>query len=299
MANVMWRRVGIFLEMIKFSHTVFALPFALLAACLALHRQGGWHGLDLVGVVVCMVFARSAAMGFNRWADRDLDARNPRTQNRAIPAGQLTAGQVLAFVLVCSAGFIAGTGIFWLTARNPWPLFLSVPVLAFLLSYSYAKRFTALAHVWLGTALALAPVAAWIAIRPQLEWPPFLLSLAIVGWVTGFDIIYACQDIEVDQQLGLHSIPARFGFAGALWVARWAHGAMLAALLAFGLVTPELHGWYWVGLAVVGMLLIIEHWLVRGRDLLRINLAFFQVNAVVSLGLFVVTLLDLFAYPGR
>lgn len=290
----LFERLRIILEMIKFSHTVFALPFALLAACLASARAGGWKLLDLVGLVLCMVFARSAAMGFNRWADRKLDAENPRTRGRALPAGILTPGQVFVFVATCSAGFIASTFVFWATRGNLWPPMLSVPVLVFLFGYSYAKRFTALAHVWLGMALALAPLAAWIAIRAQVELPPVLLGLAIICWVTGFDILYACQDIDVDRQLGLQSIPARSGMNGAFVVARTCHAAMLAALISFGWFTPELRGAYWTALALTAALLLIEHWLVRRRDLAHINVAFLHVNGTISIGLFLATLLDLY-----
>jgi 4-hydroxybenzoate polyprenyltransferase len=287
-------RIGVFLEMIKFSHTIFALPFALLAAALASAREGGWRPMDLVGVVSCMVFARTAAMGFNRWADRDLDAQNPRTKIRAIPAGLLTPGFVLGTVLICSVGFVLSTSLFWFSSGNPWPMILAVPVLLFLFGYSYTKRFTSLAHVWLGTALALAPVAAWIAIRGNVELPPILLGLAVIGWVTGFDIIYACQDLDVDRQLGLRSVPARLGFEGAMNVARLSHLLMMAALVGLGWVTPELNLFYWSGLMIVGGLLVYEHWLVRGRDLLKINVAFLQVNGVISVGLLLVTLADLY-----
>ena len=292
----MLRRIRVILEMIKFSHTIFALPFALLAAALASARNGGWRTLDLVGLLACMVFARSAAMGFNRWADRDVDALNPRTANRALPAGLLTANQVLAFAVVCLLGFVASCALFLVSSDNAWPLLLSVPVMAFLLGYSYAKRFTALAHVWLGTALALAPLAAWIAIRGMTELaPPLWLGLAIVGWVSGFDILYSCQDLEVDRQLGLHSVPARFGFAGALRFARLSHLAMMVALAALGWTTPELGTFYWSGLTLVGVLLVVEHWLVRDRELARVNAAFFNVNGIISVALLAVTMADLHA----
>lgn len=292
----MLRRLQTILEMIKFSHTIFALPFALLSACLASVREGGWRLIDLLGILACMVFARSAAMAFNRWADRELDAKNPRTKIRAIPAGELTANQVLLFVIFCSAGFIASTAIFWFRTQNPnsWPLWLSVPTLLFLCGYSYAKRFTSLAHVWLGVALALSPICAWIAIRGDVDWPPVLLACAVALWVAGFDVIYACQDIEVDRAHHLHSIPARFGYAGAMWIARGFHLLMLAALAAFALSAPELGVFFWIGFAAVAILLLVEHWLVRVRDLAKINLAFFQVNGVISVALLTVTLADLY-----
>ena len=283
-----------YLGMIKFGHTVFALPFALLAAVLASHREGGWRPLDLVGVVLCMVFARTSAMGFNRWADRALDAANPRTRSRSIPAGRLSAAAVLALTLLSGGLFVAATGLFVVSSGNAWPLLLSGPVLAWLLGYSLAKRFTPLAHLWLGVALALSPVAAWVAIRPVPEWPPLLLAAAVASWVTGFDILYACQDAEVDRRLGLHSIPARLGIGRAMHVARLLHLTTVVLLVAFGRVTPELGAFWWLGLAAVAVLLAAEHWLVRGRDLLRINLAFFQVNGVVSATLLLATLLDVY-----
>lgn len=290
----MLRRLSVFLEMIRFSHTIFALPFAVLAASLASSREGGWRGLDVVGILLCMVFARSAAMGFNRWADRDVDAKNPRTADRAIPAGKLTASQVAWFTVACSLGFVASTSLFWFSSGNPWPLRLAVPVLAVLLGYSYTKRFTAAAHAWLGLSLGLAPVAAWIAIRGTVELPAVLIGAAVLLWVTGFDILYACQDLEVDRRLGLHSVPAKLGFGAAMWLARSLHGGMIGLLVALGVTTPEL-GWaYGVVVASVGLLLIVEHWLVRGQEVAKINLAFFHVNAIVSVLLLAGVWVDLY-----
>lgn len=289
----MLSKLAIYLEMIKFSHTIFALPFALLSTALAFQAIGTLRWLDLVGILCCMVFARSAAMGFNRWADREFDARNPRTQIRAIPAGQMTAGQVLAFVILCSLGFIASCGIFVISSGNWLPLILSVSCLAFLCGYSFAKRFTMFAHVWLGAALAFSPTAAWIAIVGNVTLVPLLLSAAVLCWVAGFDIIYACQDIEIDRKEQLFSIPAKLGFAGSMWVARLFHVLMLGSLVGLGLVEPHLGLFFWCGVAAVAGLLIYEHWLVRGRDLLRINIAFLQVNGIISMGLLLVTLADL------
>ncbi len=207
-----------FLEMIRFSHTVFALPFALFSAALAWFYKRDFSFLELGGILACMVCARSAAMAFNRLADRQLDAGNPRTASRHLPAGLLSAASVWTFTLVCCAGFVASSALF-LAAEpsNPWPLYLSVPVLLFLLAYSYTKRFTALAHFWLGAALLLAPLAAWIAIRGPVDLAtPLVLGLAVCFWVAGFDIIYACQDAAFDRQAGLHSMPARLGVPAAL-----------------------------------------------------------------------------------
>jgi 4-hydroxybenzoate polyprenyltransferase len=285
-------RVADILSMIKFSHTLFALPFALLGAALAAHEADGWHirPLDWLGIVLCMATARSAAMAFNRLADRRLDAANPRTATRHLPAGRLSVRAVELFTAAGAAGFVASTLLF--LPRNPWPLILSVPVLAWLLGYSYAKRFTSLAHFWLGAALMLAPVAAWIAVRGDLAWPPVLLGLAVLAWVAGFDIIYACQDADFDRAAGLHSIPGRLGVAGALRLAATCHAAMIVALVALGLAYP-LGRLYFAGVAAVAALLAYEHALVRPDDLTRVNVAFFQVNIGISLGLLVVGLADL------
>lgn len=290
----MFRRLRLILEMIRFSHTLFALPFALLAAAMA-WRLGGdtvaWRWQDFLGIVLCMVTARSTAMAFNRLTDRKLDAQNPRTRMRHIPAGLLSVQSVALFTVVCAAGFVASTLLF---LPNRWPIYLSVPVLAFLCGYSLTKRFTALAHFWLGAALALAPIAAWIALRGELAWPPVVLGAAVMLWVAGFDIIYACQDVEVDSQLGLHSVPAKLGVAGALRLAAACHLGTVLLLFALPAVYPQL-GWiYLVGISCVAALLIYEHRLVRPDDLTRVNLAFFHVNAVVSIGLFLVGTLDLY-----
>ena len=209
----MLHRLRQILEMIRFSHTLFALPFALLSAALAWRSKGRFSWLELIGILLCMVFARSTAMAFNRLADRRLDADNPRTANRHLPSGQLTPAVVWMFTLSCAWGFIASTALFLLAEPpNGWPLLLSLPVLLFICGYSYAKRFTSLVHFWLGASLLLAPVAAWIAIRGLEDLtPPIVLGLAVCFWVAGFDIIYACQDIEFDRQARLSSIPAKLG----------------------------------------------------------------------------------------
>ncbi len=237
----MLHRLRLILEMIRFSHTLFALPFALLSAAMA-WRTGdaslSWRWQDFLGIVLCMVFARSTAMAFNRLTDRKLDAMNPRTQTRHIPAGLLSVGSVAAFAVACAAAFVASTLLF---LPNRWPIYLSVPVLVFLCGYSLTKRFTALAHFWLGAALALAPIAAWIALRAELAWPPVVLGAAVMLWVAGFDIIYACQDVEVDSQLGLHSVPARLGVQARLAIGGRlppGHGAAVIRLAA-GLSTAR------------------------------------------------------------
>lgn len=308
------------LEMIRFSHTVFALPFALLAAGLAwatpvpgtweAARADGGHAADarfgvpfrwqdLIGILVCMVAARSAAMAFNRLVDRQIDALNPRTQARHLPAGRLSVRSVVWFTVLSSLLFVAGTGLFW---PNRLPLLLSVPVLLWLLGYSYTKRFTWLAHYWLGAALMLAPVCTWIALRGRIVVghpadlaPALWLGLAVLAWVSGFDILYACQDADFDQRARLHSVPARWGIRRALQVAAACHAAAVLALAALPLACPQvpLGGVFLCGVAAVALLLVYEHWLVRPDDLSRVNTAFFHVNAVISLGLLVVGTLDL------
>jgi 4-hydroxybenzoate polyprenyltransferase len=290
----MFKRVRTLLEMIRFSHTLFALPFALLSAVLAWQKPDSFRWLDLAGILLCMVFARSTAMAFNRLADRSYDAANPRTAMRHLPAGQLSLGAVWTFTLVCAAGFVASTLLFLLSA-NPWPLYLSVPVLLFVCAYSYTKRFTVLCHVWLGASLLLAPLAAWIAIRGIEDLQtPLVLGLAVLFWVTGFDILYACQDVDFDRKAKLSSIPARFGVVASLRIAFLCHVIMLGFL--FGLywaAKPQLGLIYLLGVAGVAILLAYEHWLVRPDDLSRVNQAFFNVNGVISVGLFLVVVLEL------
>lgn len=290
------KRLRMILEMIRFSHTVFALPFALLSAVMAWRLNATvdpprtWSYAELGGIVLCMVFARSAAMAFNRLADRTFDAENPRTRGRHIPAGLLSVASVTLFAGVCAAGFVASTLLF---LPNRLPIYLSLPVLAFLLAYSYTKRFTALAHFWLGAALMLAPVAAWIAIRGEVAAAPLVLGAAVLLWVAGFDVIYACQDVDYDRQRGLRSVPVRLGVAGSLRLAAVCHLGTVALLFLLPVVYPLLDGIYLLGIAAVALLLVYEHWLVRPDDLTRVNVAFFNVNAVISVGLFVIGSLDL------
>lgn len=282
------------LELVRFSHTVFALPFALLSAALA-WRDELFRWPDLVGILLCMVFARSAAMAFNRLADRHLDAANPRTAGRHLPAGTLSVGAVVAFTLLTAAGFVASTLLFLLREPpNPWPLYLSGPVLLFVLAYSLTKRFTSLAHFWLGAALMLAPVAAWVAVKgPADLLPPTLLGLAVLFWVSGFDILYACQDADFDTRAGLHSVPARFGVPASLRVAAACHAVMFGLLVGLGFASEHLGAVYFAGLAAIGALLVYEHRLVRPDDLTRVNRAFFHVNGVISVGLLALVLVQL------
>ena len=295
----MFRRTRQLLEMIRFSHTLFALPFALLAAALAWRTKGAFSWLDLAGILLCMVFARSTAMAFNRLADRHIDALNPRTAGRHLPSGQLSVAAVWAFTLLSAAGFVAATLLFLLAEPpNLWPLRLAVPVLLFLCAYSYTKRFTSLAHFWLGASLLLAPLSAWIAIRGIASLAdlltPLVVGLAVFFWVSGFDIIYACQDADFDRRAGLSSIPARLGVRASLRLAAGCHFVMLGLLVALYWAASPYLGWlYLAGVAAIAALLLYEHALVRPDDLSRVNQAFFQVNAVISVGLLVVVLVSL------
>ncbi len=347
------------LSLIRFSHTLFALPFALLAALMASNQQwldiqddrlvalfdateaagidyldafmtgnwdpegnnenytnmNGFHTIsfsskqspngngfafrwqEILGILLCMVFARSTAMAFNRVVDRKIDAENPRTAERHLPAGVLSLFQVNLFTLLSAQGFIASTCLFW---PNWLPLALSVPVLLFLCGYSYTKRFTSLAHFWLGAALAMSPVAAWIAIRGEVVienpldlLPAVTLGAAVMAWVAGFDILYACQDYEFDRRAKLRSVPTALGIPGALRLAAGCHAATVLLLALLPLVYPPFGVVYWLGVAAVAGLLLYEHWLVQPDDLDRVNVAFFNVNAVISIGLLAVGTIDL------
>jgi len=290
----MLTRLRALLEMIRFSHTLFALPFALLSALLAWQKAGSFHWLDLLGILLCMVFARSTAMAFNRLADRRYDAANPRTAQRHLPTGQLSTMTVAVFTAVCALGFFASTLLF-LASDNPWPLYLSAPVLLFVCTYSFTKRFTFLCHAWLGASLLLAPLAAWIAIRGIEDLAtPLVLGFAVLFWVTGFDILYACQDVDFDRQAKLSSVPAKLGVAASLRVALGCHVLMVVFLVGlYWAAAPRLGMIYLTGVTAVAILLAYEHWLVRPDDLSRVNLAFFHINGVISIGLFLIVLLQL------
>src|SRR5215475_9712656 len=273
------RNIGTTLEMIKWEHSIFALPFALTGAMLAAH---GWpRAMQLFWIIVCMGTARSAAMAFNRWADADLDAVNPRTSNRAIPSGLLTRGFVAAFTVCMAALFILAA-----SQLNRLTLLLSPLALAILLLYSYTKRFTRWSHLILGLSLGIAPSAAWIAIRGSLDSRILVLTAAVLFWVAGFDVLYACQDAEHDRAHGLNSIPAAIGIAGAFWTARIMHAVMLTLLLwlvhLFSLGTVGL-----LGVSAVAALLLYEHLIVSPKDLRRLNAAFFTMNGVISVVFFI------------
>jgi 4-hydroxybenzoate polyprenyltransferase len=267
------------LEMIKIEHTLFALPFAFLGAVLA--ARGIPTVWQIVWITLAMVGARSTAMAFNRIADKDFDARNPRTRMRAIPAGVLSPGFVWAFVIVSAALFFLAAAML-----NPLALALSPIALASLVLYSYTKRWTLLSHLILGWCLAIAPTGAWIAVRGAIDSAiPLLLSLVVMLWTAGFDVLYACQDYEFDRGEGLHSIPARLGIARSLWVSRLLHAGAFAALVALYLLT-NLGVLALLGVVTTGALLIYQHTLVRANDLSRLNAAFFTTNAFVSVILF-------------
>jgi 4-hydroxybenzoate polyprenyltransferase len=278
-ASTLWRRFVLTLEMIKFEHSVFALPFALTGALLAwrdLAYSTGGLALRLLFIVIAMVSARSAAMTFNRLADADIDSRNPRTRLRQLPAGTLSKGFAWAFLVVSCLLFVLASA-----ALGPLCLKLSPVALGVVLFYSWTKRFTSLSHLVLGLALGIAPSAAWIAIRGSLDWRIVWLTAAVTLWTAGFDIIYACQDYEFDQREGLFSLPARLGIPGALWVARLFHVSMIASLASLAL-SLGLGAAAWLGIAVVTALIVWEHRLVHPGDLSRIDAAFFTMNGNIS-----------------
>jgi 4-hydroxybenzoate polyprenyltransferase len=277
-----WPRAVLYGQMVKLSHSVFALPFALASAAMA--ARDGVRGSQIAWIVVAMVGARSAAMGFNRLADQSLDAANPRTAGRELPRGALSRAEVWAFVIASAALLITAA---W--QLNRLCLYLSPVALLLVFGYSYTKRFTSFSHVFLGLALAIAPVGAWLAIRGGFAWPPIVLAAAVLFWVAGFDIIYACQDVEFDRRQGLRSIPARLGVRGALRAARVLHVATIGALLGLPWLT-SLHPLYFAGIALVALLLAYEHSLVRHDDLSRVNAAFFTVNGWVGVLYLVTTL---------
>jgi len=295
----MLKRLLVVFDAIKIAHSVFALPFALAAMLVA---AGGWPSWRVVGLIVlCMVAARSAAMAFNRWADRKIDARNPRTQNRPSVSGALSPGFLLGFVIVSSLVFVGGA---WLL--NHTCFLLAIPTLAVLLGYSYAKRFTSLSHFWLGLALGLAPIGAHLAVLGNLEplaglgvrhgtgieWFPVLLGFSVLLWTAGFDLIYACQDYEVDRaDAKLHSLPKALGIRGALWCSAILHVLCVGLLVLAGWYAG-LGIWYFGALTLTAALLTYEHWIVRPDDLSRVNVAFFTLNGSVSLLIFAAVIVE-------
>ena len=271
----LWAKARTTLEMIKWEHSIFALPFALTAVLLAADGLPCWR--TVVWILVAMVAARSSAMAFNRWADAELDAANPRTKSRAIPAGLLTREFVLGFTLLSAAVFVAAAA-----ELNRLTLLLSPLALAVLWGYSYLKRVTRWSHLGLGLALGLAPSAAWIAVRGSLDARILVLTLAVTLWAGGFDVLYACQDFEHDRAAGLHSLPQAMGIPAAFWAARAMHLMMLGLLVWFGMIF-QFHALGWMGIVAVGVLLAYEHSLVSPRDLRRLNAAFFTMNGVIAM----------------
>jgi 4-hydroxybenzoate polyprenyltransferase len=274
------RNIRTTLEMIKIEHTLFALPFAFLGAVLA--ARGIPSGRQILWITFAMVGARSTAMAFNRVADREYDARNPRTKMRAIPAGALSVTFVVVFTMVSVAIFFIAAAML-----NRLTLLLAPVALASVVLYSYTKRFTALSHLVLGWCLAIAPTGAWIAVRGAIDSPiPLLLSTVVMLWTAGFDVLYACQDYDFDRSERLYSIPARFGISQSLWISRVLHAAAFAALVALYSLTNL--GWLAIaGVVATGALLVYQHTLVRANDLSRLNAAFFTTNAFVSIILFI------------
>jgi len=275
------------LEMIKFSHTVFAFPFALMGVVLASLESGAAPTFGQIWwICVAMVGARSGAMGLNRIIDARIDAENPRTAIRHIPAGKVSLSEAWAFVLVSFAVLLLAA---WML--NPLCFYLAPVAIFFLVLYSFCKRFTSLAHLVLGICLAAAPIGAWIALRGDVGWPVAALGLAVLFWVSGFDIFYALQDLEFDREKGLHSIPARLGSARAILVGKIFHGLMIALLAVIPLGVPL--GWiYYLGLAVVGGMIFYEHRLVKPDDLSKLDAAFFNMNGYISVTIFAFTLVD-------
>jgi 4-hydroxybenzoate polyprenyltransferase len=270
----LWSRTRTTLEMIKWEHSVFALPFALTAMLLAAH--GLPPGRTITWILVAMVAARSAAMAFNRWADAELDAANPRTRSRAIPAGLLSRRFVFGFTMLAVAVFVLASA-----ELNRLTLILSPLVLLVLLGYSYLKRFTRWSHLGLGLALGLAPSAAWIAVRGSLDPRILILTAAVTLWAGGFDVLYACQDYEHDRAAGLHSLPQATGIPAAFLAARIMHLVMIVLLVWFCVVF-QMHTLGWLGVAAVALLLAYEHSLVSPGDLTRLNAAFFTMNGVIA-----------------
>ena len=269
-----WSKTRITLEMIKWEHSIFALPFALTATLLA--ARGLPAGRTIAWILVAMVAARSSAMAFNRWADADLDAANPRTSSRAIPAGLLSRQFVLGFTILAALVFVLASA-----QLNRLTLYLSPMVLVVLLGYSYMKRITRWSHLVLGLALGLAPSAAWIAVRGSLDPRILVLTAAVTLWAGGFDVLYACQDCEHDRAAGLNSLPQAIGIPAAFWAARAMHLTMLGLLAWFGMLF-QFRTLGWLGIAAAALLLAYEHSLVSPRDLRRLNAAFFTMNGVIA-----------------
>ncbi len=280
------RKVKNILDMIKFPHTVFALPFALTSAIIA--ARGIPDGKTLFWILVAMVGARSGAMAFNRWADAEIDALNPRTKNRHIPRGKIKKEHALMFSIASYALLVIAA-----YNLNPLCFYLSPVAIVVTAGYSYTKRFTWASHLILGLSLSMAPIGAWIAVKGDIEMPAILLGLAVLFWVAGFDVLYALQDIDFDRKYGLHSIPRFLGIRASLWVARLFHLLTVLFLIAVKNSTPYLDGLFTIGVAVAACILIYEHSLVKPDDLSKLDVAFFNMNGYLSVAVFLFTLGDL------
>lgn len=280
------RKILVMLEMIKIQHSLFALPFAAASAIVA--AGGKWLGREYGLILVAMVSARAAAMAFNRFADAAIDAANPRTATRAIPKGEVSRAGALVFSVVCAGIFVASAKLL-----NNLTFALSPVALIIVMFYSLTKRFTALCHFFLGLSLAIAPVGAWLAIRPEWNPLPWILGAGVLLWTAGFDILYACMDVDFDRQAGLHSVPAAVGVPRALRIAAVLH-ALTVVVFALPIVLCGLGAWYGAGVGAIALLLAYEHLIVRPDDLGKVNRAFFHVNAVVSFGMMGAVLADLY-----
>lgn len=276
-------------RLIKFSHTIFALPFALSSVVLA-NREVPVTGVKFFWIIVAMVSARSAAMGFNRWADRMYDKMNPRTSNRPSVTGEISSEALAIFVTVSGIVFILSAYMI-----SQFCFYMAFPVLAFLLSYSYAKRFTQWCHLWLGSAIGLAPLGAWVAVTGSLSWKIVPLSIALMTYIAGFDILYACLDVDFDRRVGIFSLPATTGIDKSLWISSILHTLTFGSLVLTGLLF-SLGYLYFLGIALIGCLLIVEHRLVKPSDLSKVPIAFFHVNSMVSVLLFLSVFADVVAF---
>ena len=281
----MFAKLSVIFADIKIQHTIFALPFAIMSAFIA--AKGLPQTEKIIWIVVCMVGARSAAMAFNRVLDARFDAKNPRTQDRALPAGRVDIRSYWLFLIVSSAVFIFAANML-----NSLAFYLSPVALLIVFFYSFTKRFTAYSHFWLGLAIAISPVGAWVAIREEISFSSLILGAAVIFWLVGFDILYSCMDLEFDRSSGLKSIPQKFGIENALRIAFASHGMMVLFLLGLLLFVGQLGVLYSIGVVVVAILLFYEHSLVRPDDLSRINIAFFNINGIISLGLMVFVIID-------
>ena len=287
-------RMRLFAGDIKIAHTVFAMPWAILSAALAGKIIPGSLSIGkIVLIVVCMVAARTVAMAANRLIDAELDAKNPRTAGRAIPSGKLPHGFVRMILGICCCVFVVAAAGFEVLYRNPWPVIFSGPVLVYLCGYPYMKRLTRLCHYYLGAALALAPVCAWIAVAGRIDWPPVVMFVIVAAWTAGFDIIYACQDYASDLATGVVSAPSRMGIGRALWLSRATHLIAAAMLLVLGLIVPQFHLFYWIGAGAAIALLIVEQSLVGPEDLSRVNVSFFTINGIISIVVGTLAIVDL------